>query len=99
MKRAAPNSPHNKRRTRLEARASAEKNRVLKQGAALSGMPLEQFVVDSAYKAAQNLVKDQETRDSKRAAQLEFVTELLGSQQPDERSKNAAASYREIMGI
>ena len=92
-------TPESGRAARLEARISAEQKAVLQQAAALSGRTLSEFVVASAHEAAAKAIQDHETIRLNRAEQIAFVTALLDPPEPGDRLRQAAATYRQQMGL
>ncbi len=72
---------------------------VLQQAAALSGRTLSEFVVASAQAEASRLIRAHETLTLNRAEQLAFVTALLKPSKPNKRLRQAAADYRQQMGL
>jgi uncharacterized protein (DUF1778 family) len=87
------------RGARLEARISVEQKALLQQAAALSGRTLSEFVVASAQEAANRVIQEQETIRLSRSEQISFVTALLNPVAANERLRQAAAAYRQQMGL
>jgi uncharacterized protein (DUF1778 family) len=71
---------------------------VLQQAATLSGRTLSEFVVASAQEAAARILREHATIRLSRAEQIAFVTALLDPPAPNERLRQAAATYRQQMG-
>ena len=97
-----PNTPtpaHKSRGSRLEARISGEQKAMLQQAAALSGRTLSEFVVASAQEAATRVIQEHETVRLNRSEQIAFVTALLDPTEPNARLRQAAAAYRQQMGL
>jgi uncharacterized protein (DUF1778 family) len=87
------------RGARLEARISVEQKAVLQQAAALLGHTLSEFVIASAQEAAKRVIQEHQTVLLSRAEQIAFVSTLLDPPPPNERLREAAAAYREQMGL
>jgi len=94
-----PKTASKSRDARLEARISVEQKAVLQQAAALSGRTLSEFVVASAQEAATRVIQEHETIRLSRAEQIAFVTALLDPPAPNARLCQAAATYRQQMGL
>ena len=99
MQNSSSPTPETGRAARLEARISAEQKAVLQQAATLSGRTLSEFVVASAHEAAAKVIQDHETIRLSRAEQIAFVTALLDPPEPGDRLRQAAATYRQQMGL
>ena len=87
------------RAERLEARISGEKKAVLQHAAELSGRTLSEFVVESAQAAAMRVIQEHENIRLSQAEQIAFVTALLNPAAPNDRLRQAAANYRQQMGV
>jgi uncharacterized protein (DUF1778 family) len=87
------------RGARLEARISLEQKALLQQAAAILGRTLSEFVIASAQEAARCVIQEYETIRLSRAEQIAFVSALLDPPPPNERLREAAAAYREQMGL
>ena len=92
-------TPTQLRAERLEARISGEKKAVLQHAAELSGRTLSEFVVESAQAAAMRVIQEHENIRLSQAEQIAFVTALLNPAAPNDRLRQAAANYRQQMGI
>lgn len=99
MQTHQPPTPDTSRAARLEARISPEQKAVLQQAATLSGRTLSDFVVASAQEAAARVIQEHETIRLSRAEQIAFVTALLDPPAPGDRLRQAAAAYRQQMGL
>ena len=91
-------APGRRKRSRLEARISAQEKELLKQAADLQGCTLTEFVVRSAQEAARKAVKEHQimsltTRDTEA-----FVKALLKPPAPSKKLKRAAERYKKVMG-
>ena len=87
-----------RKRSRLEARISAEEKELLKRAAALQGCSLTEFVVRSAREAARKAVKEHQMMSLTARDTEAFVKALLKSPVPGKKLKYAAERYKEIMG-
>lgn len=92
-------TPQTARAARLEARISAEQKALLQRAATLSGRTLSEFVVASAQEAAAKVIQDHETIRLSRAEQIAFVSAVLDPPAPGDRLRQAAAAYRQHMGL
>lgn len=92
-------TPAKLRAERLEARISGEKKAVLQHAAELSGRTLSEFVVESAQAAAMRVIQEHENIRLSQAEQIAFVTALLNPAVPNDRLRQAAANYRQQMGV
>ena len=92
-------APAKLRAERLEARVSGEKKAVLQHAAELSGRTLSEFVVESAQAAAMRVIQEHENIRLSQAEQIAFVTALLNPAAPNDRLRQAAANYRQQMGV
>ena len=99
MQTSLPPAPETGRAARLEARVTPEQKAMLQQAAVLSGRTLSEFVVASAQEAAERVIQEHETIRLSRAEQIAFVTTLLDPPAPGERLRQAAATYRQQMGL
>lgn len=91
--------PVRQRAERLEARISGEKKAVLQHAAELSGRTLSEFVLESAQAAAERVIEEHENIRLNRAEQIAFVQALLNPAEPNDRLRQAAASYRQKTGL
>lgn len=92
-------APAKLRAERLEARISGEKKAVLQHAAELSGCTLSEFVVESAQAAAMRVIQEHENIRLSQAEQIAFVSALLNPAAPNDRLRQAAANYRQQMGV
>ena len=86
------------RSERLEARASPERKRLLQRAAALAGQTLSDFLVGSASKEAEAVIRRHEIMTLSERDSRAFVEALLSSEPPGPRLRQAAARYRAVMG-
>lgn len=96
MAQAQPRS--RPKQERLDARLTADQKALIQKAADLEGRSLSDFVVASAFAAAEERVRRHEVmvlseRDSKR-----FVEALLNPPEPNEHLRRAAARHRELFG-
>ena len=87
-------SNHSKDVERLEARISSAKKSVLKDAAFLRGITLTDFVVNSAYEAAQLVIKEYEQLRLAEADRDIFIQALLNPPKPNENLVKAANRYK-----
>ncbi len=85
------------KRARFEARNSSQQKERLQRAADLEGRTLSDFVIESAQRAAEDVIRKHEVislsaRDSRR-----FVQALLDPSPPNERLRDAAAYYRRVI--
>lgn len=85
---------HTKTVERLEARISSAKKLVLKNAATLSGISLTDFVINSAYEAAKQVIKEHEQLHLTEADRNIFIQALLNPSNPSENLIKAAKRYK-----
>jgi uncharacterized protein (DUF1778 family) len=86
-----------RKRSRLEARISAEEKELLKRAADLQGCSLTEFVVRSAQEAARKAVKEHQIMSLTARDTEAFVKALLKPPAPSKKIKHAAARYKKVM--
>ena len=86
------------KKERLEARVSAEQKELFMQAAALEGSTLTEFVVRSLQEAASRTIREHEMMELADQDREVFIETLLNPPQPNERLRQAAIEYRNIMG-
>jgi uncharacterized protein (DUF1778 family) len=86
-----------RKRSRLEARISAEEKELLKRAADLQGCSLTEFVVRSAQEAARKAVKEHQIISLTARDTEAFVKALLKPPAPSKKIKHAAARYKKAM--
>ena len=91
-------APGRRKRSRLEARISAEEKELLKQAADLQGCTLTEFVVRSAQEAARKALKEHQMMSLTARDTEAFVKALLKPPAPSKKLKSAAERYRKFMG-
>ena len=87
-----------RKRSRLEARISAEEKALLKQAADLEGCSLTEFVVRSAREAARKAVREHQMMSLTARDTEALVKALLNPPAPSKTLKRAAERYRKFMG-
>ncbi len=87
-----------RKRSRLEARISAEEKELIKRAADLQGCSLTEFVVRSAQEAARKAVKEHQMMSLTARDSEAFVKALLKPRVSSKKLKRAAERYNEIMG-
>jgi uncharacterized protein (DUF1778 family) len=87
-----------RKRSRLEARISAEEKELLKRAAELQGCSLTEFVVRSAQEAARIAVKEHQMMSLTARDTEVFVKALLKPPVPSKQLKRAAERYKKVMG-
>jgi uncharacterized protein (DUF1778 family) len=87
------------RAARLEARITPDQKAVLVRAAQIAGRTLSEFVVASAQEAAAKIIQEHEVIRLSRADQVAFVSALLDPPAPADRLRQAAADYRQQMGL
>ena len=91
-------TPGRRKRSRLEARISAEEKELLKRAADLQGCSLTEFVVRSAQEAAKKTVKEHQMMSLTASDTEVFVKALLKPPVPSKQLKRAAERYKKVMG-
>ncbi|OGV27740.1 MAG: hypothetical protein A3F18_00690 [Legionellales bacterium RIFCSPHIGHO2_12_FULL_37_14] len=89
-----PSINHNQGVERLEARISADKKKVLKNAALLSGRTLTDFVVNSAYEAAVRVIQEYQQLHLTAADRDIFIATLLNPPNASTRLLNAIQEYK-----
>jgi uncharacterized protein (DUF1778 family) len=91
-------APGRRKRSRLEARFSAEEKELLKQAADLQGCTLTEFVVRSAQEAARKALKEHQMMSLTARDTEAFVKALHRPPAPSKKLKRAAERYKKVMG-
>ena len=86
-----------RKRSRLEARISAEEKELLKQAADLQGCTLTEFVLRSAQEAARKALKEHQMMSLTARDTEAFVKALLKPPAPSKKLKRAAERYKKVM--
>lgn len=86
------------RSERLEARLSKAQKAFLVHAANLQGRTLTEFVLVSAYEAAERTVQNHEALVLSRRDREAFVSALLSPPEPSESLKRAAGRHRTLVG-
>ncbi len=87
-----------RKRSRLEARISAEEKELIKRAADLQGCSLTEFVVRSAQEAARKAIKEHQMMSLTAHDTETFVKALLKPPAPSKKIKRAAERYKKVMG-
>ena len=87
-----------RKRSRLEARISAEEKALLKRAADLQGCSLTEFVVRSAREAARKAVREHQMMSLTARDTEAFAKALLKPPAPSKKLKRAAERYKKVMG-
>jgi uncharacterized protein (DUF1778 family) len=101
MRSATPRkatTPEAERGARLEARVSLTQKSLFLRAAALSGRTLSEFVVSSAQEAAAKVIQEHESVRLTQAEQAAFVQALLNPPAPSPRLRQAAKTYKQMIG-
>jgi uncharacterized protein (DUF1778 family) len=86
------------KKERLEARVSAEQKELFMRAAALQGSTLTEFVVRSLQEAASRTIREHEIMELTAQDREVVIETLLNPPRPNERLRQAAIEYRNIMG-
>ncbi|HSW93510.1 MAG TPA: DUF1778 domain-containing protein [Gammaproteobacteria bacterium] len=89
-----PISKHATGTERLETRISSDKKNLLKSAAELSGRTLTDFVVDSACKAAVQIIQEYRQLHLSLADRDVFIQALLNPPDPSANLLKAAKKYK-----
>ena len=87
-----------RKRSRLEARISAEEKELFKRAADLQGCSLTEFVVRSTQEAARKAVREHQMMSLTARDTEAFVKALLKPPEPGTNLKRAAERYKKVMG-
>ena len=87
-----------RKRSRLEARISAEEKELFKRAADLQGCSLTEFVVRSAQEAARKAVREHQMMSLTARDTEAFIKALLKPPAPGKILKRAAERYQKVMG-
>lgn len=83
---------------RLEARLTAEQKEVLQRAAALGGSSVSDFVVRSAQREAERILREHDVVTLSARDSRVFVEALLNPPAPNDAFRAAAARYSDVMG-
>lgn len=86
------------RRERLEARITPELKTLLYRAAALEGRSVTDFVIASVQQAATEAIHRHEVMTLSAADSARFVEAILNPEPPNDALRDAARSYRELIG-
>lgn len=82
---------------RIEARLDPKQKALLTQAAALQGKSLSEFVIQSAYQTARQVVQEHEMLSLTARDRAAFVQSLMDEQEPHPRLVRAAQRYKQTM--
>lgn len=82
---------------RLEARATESQKALFQQAAALTGMSLTEFLINSAQEIAIRTIREHEIMKLSGSDREVFVSALLEAPTPGPRLRKAAARYRKYL--
>ena len=85
-----------RKRSRLEARISAEQKELLKRAADLQGCSLTEFVVRSAQAAARKAIREHQVMSLTARDTEAFVKALLKPPVPSKKLKRSAERYNRV---
>jgi uncharacterized protein (DUF1778 family) len=91
---ARPIAKENREIERFEARISSDKKKVLKNAAELSGRTLTDFVINSAYKAAIDIIQEHQQLHLSVKDRDIFIHALLNPPLPSNTLVKAVKSYK-----
>lgn len=83
---------------RLEARINAETKALCLQAASIQGRNLTDFIVGSALESALRVIHQYHVIELSQRDQLAFVESLLHPPKPNQRLKQAARRYEQVLG-
>ena len=83
---------------RVAVRLTPAVKRALERGAEVSGRSLSDFVVDSAYRAAQRAIEDHERLHLSDADRKVFLAALDNPPEPNQALRRAAQRHRGVTG-
>ncbi len=92
--RPVSSDPADIRRERLEARVSHEQKALIQRAADLLGRSLSDFIVGSAQRAAEEVLREHEVMTLTARDSRAFVEALLNPPAPNEQLRAAAARYK-----
>ena len=83
---------------RVAVRLTPAVKRALERGAEVSGRSLSDFVVDSAYRAAQRAIEDHERLSLSDEDRKAFLAAIDSPPEPTEALRRAARRHRRVTG-
>ena len=95
MRRTQVHDRGTAKRERLEARVSAEQKALLQRAADLQGRTLSDFIIGSAQRAAEEIIREHTVITLTAQDSRAFVEALLNPPAPNERLRAAAARYKQ----
>ncbi len=87
------------RTERFDTRLSAEQKELFIKAAAIQGMTLTNFIINSAQEAAKKVLHEEEILSLTLRDRFAFVEALQDDTHPNETLKRAARNYKEKQGI
>lgn len=81
------------KRARLEARATDEAKALIEHGAALSGLSVSDFLIQSAQEKAEEMIERRTRVRLSVERSIAFAQEYLNPPPPTQEMKDAAADY------
>src|SRR5213594_1613132 len=94
---AAKSKTARPRYQRLEARVTPELKELLVDAAAMRGVTLSDFIINSAHDAAVQTVEQHKIIRLSREASIQFANALLRPPKPNARLRAAARRYQRVM--
>ncbi len=86
------------KKERIEARLQPEKKARIQHAADLEGVSLSDFLVSTAYAAAEDVIRQHEVLELTERDSILFVEALLNPPEPNERLRAALQDYRDFFG-
>jgi uncharacterized protein (DUF1778 family) len=86
------------RQARLVARLSTEDKAIIRRAADMNGQTLGDFVVSSAFAAAEELIQKREVIVLSERDSIAFVEAILSSKGPNDALRKAFERHRELIG-
>ncbi len=94
---ALTRKPTSRRYERLEARVTPELKELLLDAAAMRGVTLSDFLINSAHDAAVQTVEQHKIIRLSREASIQFANALVHPPKPNARLKAAARRHRQVI--
>jgi uncharacterized protein (DUF1778 family) len=85
------------KRERLEARVTREQKELFQRAADIEGRSLSDFLVKSLTEAAEKAIRDRHVMHLTAQETEQFFDALLNPPEPNERLREAARLYRELV--
>ncbi len=87
------------RTERFETRLTSEQKKQLTKAASLQGVSLSEFIVNSAQKAANQILLEEDLLSLTLRDRLAFIDALTDDSPPDSKLQKAADNYKNKMSI